>query len=129
MSPPCLSYLDFSRSFTMHVDASRKGLGAALYQEDEHSKLRVVAYGSRTLSASARNYSTHKLEFLALKGAVTVKFNYNLCNNKFKVYTNHNPLVYLTTSAKLDALWHRWIADLAAYDFARQRTRSVCFQH
>jgi hypothetical protein len=117
-TPPVLSYPDFSKSFIVHTDAARCGLGAVLYQRDELEKLHPIAYASRTCSRTERNYSTHKLEFLALKWAITSKFSYYLCNNKFSVFTDHNPLVYLTTSAKLDALGHRWLAELSAYDFS-----------
>ena len=116
-SPAILAYPDFEKTFILHCDASISGLGCALYQHDTSGKLRPIAFGSRTLSSSERNYSTHKLEFLALKWAITSKFNYYLYGNKFEVYTDHNPLVYLTTTAKLDALGHRWLAELASYDF------------
>ncbi len=46
------------------------------------------------------------------------KFKYYLYGNQFHVYTDHNPLLYLTTSAKLDALGHRWLAELSIYNFS-----------
>ena len=118
-SPPCLAYPDFEKPFQLHCDASRVGLGAALYQADESGKLHPVAYASRTLNATERNYSAYKLEFLALKWSITVKFAYYLTGNaEFKVFTDHNPLVYLTTSARLDALGHRWLAELSSFHFS-----------
>lgn len=71
---PILAYPDFNLPFKLHTDASQKGIGAVLYQEQswiEH----LVAYASRGLSDSERNYPTHKLEFLALKWAITDKFS------------------------------------------------------
>lgn len=35
----------------------------------------------------------------------------------FTVYTDNNPLTYVTKSAKLNATGHRWIVDLADYWF------------
>ena len=115
--PPILAYPDFKKPFCLHTDASKKGLGAVLYQRDEQNKLRVISYGSRTLNNAERNYSAHKLEFLALKWAVTQKFQYYLFSSKFDIFTDHNPLVYLTSTAKLDAQGHRWVAELANYNF------------
>ena len=100
----------------VHVDASRIGLGAVLYQRAE-SGLQVLAYASKSMSSSEKNYSAHKMEFLGLKWAVTVKFHYYLYGKPFTVYTDHNPLAYVTTSAKLDATGHRWLAELSNYDF------------
>ena len=118
-TPPCLSYPDFQKPFQLHVDASRVALGAALYQQDDQGKSHPIAFGSRVLNAAERNYSAHKLEFLALKWAISVKFAYYLYGSKhrFDVFTDHNPLLYLTTTAKLDALGHRWLAELAPYHF------------
>ena len=35
----------------------------------------------------------------------------------FNVYTDNNPLTYRLTTAKLDAMGHRWITSLANYNF------------
>lgn len=59
----------------------------------------------------------HKLEFLALKWAVSEKFNDYLYGVSFKVLTDNNPLTYVLTSAKLDATSHRWVAALSVYNF------------
>jgi len=74
-SPTVMAFPDFIKLFVLHTDASPEGLGAVLYQE-HNGKLRVLAYASRTLTPSEKNYHMHagKLEFLALKWAVTEKF-------------------------------------------------------
>jgi hypothetical protein len=74
----------------------------------------VVAYASRGLSNSEKNYPVHKLEFLALKWAVTEKYHDYLYGNTLTVLTDNNPLTYVLISAKLDATGHRWIAALAS---------------
>ena len=66
---PVLAYADFKAPFILHTDASGEGLGAVLHQVQE-GKQRVIAYASRSLSKSEKNYPVHKLEFLALKWAI-----------------------------------------------------------
>ena len=69
-SAPVLGYTDYSLLFILHTDSSTDGLGAVLYQQQGESKddMRVIAYASRSLTASEINYAPHKLEFLALNG-------------------------------------------------------------
>ena len=55
-----------------------------------------------------------KLEFLALKWAVTEKFrDYLFYATSFTVYTENNPFTYILLSAKLSAVGHRWVTELA----------------
>ncbi|MCG8035390.1 MAG: DDE-type integrase/transposase/recombinase [Candidatus Thiodiazotropha taylori] len=115
-SPPVLGYADCELPFEVHTDASQKGLGAVLYQK-QTDKLRVISYASRGLKRSEKNYHSSKLEFLALKWAVTEKFSDYLYGAKFTVVTDNNPLTYALSKAKLDATGHRWLSALANYDF------------
>lgn len=117
--PPVLGYPDFEQTFLLHCDASQQGLGAVLYQKQQ-GKLRVIAYGSRTLTAPEKNYHLHsgKLEFLALKWAICERFrDYLYYSPPFLVYTDNNPLTYVLTTAKLNATTHRWVAELADFQF------------
>ena len=116
-SSPVLAYADYSKSFILHTDASTTGLGAALYQKQEDDTERVVAYASRGLSKSEARYPAHKLEFCALKWAVTEKFSDYLFGQHFTVWTDNNPLTYVLTTAKLDATGHRWLSSLVNYNF------------
>ncbi|KAI4885982.1 hypothetical protein NFI96_028798, partial [Prochilodus magdalenae] len=118
-NPPVMAYPDLEKPFVLHVDASEDGLGAVLYQRQE-GVLRVIGYGSRTLTTAEKNYKLHsgKLEFLALKWAITERFrDYLFHAPHFTVYSDNNPLVYVTKSAKLNAAGHRWVAELADYRF------------
>ena len=114
---PVLAYAHYKKPFRLNTDASERGLSAVLYQQQDNGTFRVIAYASRTLSKSERNYDAHKLEFLALKWSVTQRFHEYLYGGTFNVYTDNNPLTYVLTSAKLDAMGQRWIASLANYDF------------
>lgn len=116
-NPPVLAYADYRKPFKLHTDASSSGLGAVLYQQQDGID-RVIAYASRSLKPSERNYPAHKLEFLALKWAITDKFHDYLYGASFEVVTDNNPLTYVLTTAKLDATGHRWVAALSNYNFS-----------
>lgn len=119
INPPVMAFPDLEQPFVLHVDASEDGLGAVLYQR-QNSILRVIGYGSRTLTPAEKNYKLHsgKLEFLALKWAITERFrDYLFHAPHFTVYSDNNPLTYVTKSAKLNATGHRWVAELADYRF------------
>ena len=116
---PVLAYPDFSKPFIVETDASDKGLGAVLSQKQD-GKLRVIAYASRGLRGAERNmknYSSMKLELLALKWAVTEKFREYLLESEFMVYTDNNPLTYPQSKSKLKAVEQRWAAELASFNF------------
>lgn len=109
---------DFSLPFILEVDASNWGLGAVLSQE-QGGKIRPFAYASHGLLPTEHNmvnYSSMKLEFLALKWAMTEKFREYLLRHKCVVFTDNNPLSHLA-SAKLGATEQRWAAQLAVFDF------------
>ena len=119
VSPPILGYPDFSKPFVLHTDASQEGLGAVLHQKQD-GKMRVIGYGSRSLTKAEKNYFLHsgKLEFLALKWAICEHFrDYLYHASDFIVYTDNNPLTYVLTTAKLNATGYRWVSELADFSF------------
>lgn len=63
-------------------------------------------------------HSAHKLEFLALKWAVTEKVHNYLYGSQFTVVTDSNPLIYVLTAAKLDAASYHWLSALSTYSFS-----------
>ena len=56
-SPPVMAFPDFTKPFVLHTDVSQEGLGAVSYQEQD-GKLRVLGYGSRTLTPAERKPNT-----------------------------------------------------------------------
>ena len=118
-SAPLLGYPNFKRPFILEVDASHLGLGAVLSQEQDTGRV-VLGYASRGLRGGERNmenYSSMKLELLALRWAITVKFRDILLGADFVVYTDNNPLSYFQTNSKLGAIETRWAAELAQFRF------------
>ena len=60
---PILAYANYRRQFHLQTDASEKGLGPVLCQVQDDGTSREIAFASRTLSKSEKNYYVHKLEF------------------------------------------------------------------
>ena len=114
---PILAYADYSKPFKLHTGACNLGLGVVLYQTDEDGLDRMIVYGSRTLSKSERNYPAYILEFLSLKWAITNQFHEYLYRGNLDIYTDNNPLTYILTSVKLDAVGQHWVAALTNYNF------------
>lgn len=116
---PVLGYPQYDLPFTLETDSSDYGLGAVLSQV-QCGRKRIIAYASRGLrkgEANKSNYSSKKLELLALKWAVTDKFRDYLLGSRFVVYTDNNPLTYLLRSKKLAPLDQRWANALAPFNF------------
>ena len=116
---PVLGYPDFTRDFILETDAHFHGLGAVLSQEQEDGLI-VLSYASKGLKPTERNmqnYSSMKLELLALYWAIAQKYHDLLIGSNFVVYTDNNPLSYLQTTASLGATEMRWTAELAQFNF------------
>ena len=113
---PILAYADIGKPFKLHTEVCVLGLGAVLYQVQDGVE-KLICYASRSLTNSESKYPVHKLEFLCLKWAITEQFHEYLYANTFDVYTDNNPLTYVLTTAKLDAMGHIWLPGLANYNF------------
>ena len=80
----------------------------------------VLRYASSALKPCERNmqnYSSMKLELLALYWAVTQKYRDLLLGSEFIVFTDNNPLSCLQTTAKLGGTETRRAAELAQFTF------------
>ena len=80
---PVLAFADLRRPFLLETHASKYSLGTVLQQVQEDGKYHPVAYASHTLHGNEANYHSSKLEFLALKWAVTQQFKEYLMYQPF----------------------------------------------
>ena len=117
MTAPVLAFANLEKPFVLETDASRISLGAVLLQEQEDKRLHPIAYASRALHGSEKNYHSSKLEFLTLKWALTEQFKEYLSYKPFMVWTDNNPLTYIMTTPNLDTVGLRWVSALARFDF------------
>ena len=91
-------------------------MGAVLLQESDDGQYHPVAFASHELRGGEPKYHSSKLEFLALKWAVTEQFREYLQYQPFTVCMDNNPLTYILMTPNLDALGHHWVAALASYN-------------
>jgi len=86
LSPTVLKYFDKSKPITIQVDASQRGLGAALLQE--HGP---IEYASKTLSDTESRYSNIEREMLAVVFGLE-RFHYYAYGRHVTIETDHKPL-------------------------------------
>ena len=108
LQAPILSFPDFNKLFLLETDASGRRLGAVLSQKQADGWYHPIAYASCVMNETEQRYHSNKQEFLALKWAVTEQFHeylspYGKNQNEFVVRTDNNLLIYIFSSANLDA--------------------------
>ena len=116
MTAPVLAFADFEKEFQLETDASSEGLGVVLSQKQPDGKWHPVAFGSHELKGGEAKYHSSKLEFMALKWAITEQFREYLQHRPFTMLTYNNPLTYVLMTPNLNVLGHRWVAALAGYN-------------
>ena len=117
MNSSVLAFANYTKDFLLETYASEEGLRAVLSQKQDDGWFHLVAYGSQALTTHEKNYHSTKLEFLALKWAITEHFKEYLLYQPFLVKTDNNPLTYIMTTPNLDATSHQWLGALAKFNF------------
>lgn len=117
MSDMVLRYPDLEEQFQLTTDASNYALGAVLSQSKG-----PIAFASRTLNQHEINYSTVEKELLAIVWAVK-QFRHYLYGRKFKLRTDHKPLVWLANLKEPNSKLIRWKIKLNEYEFDIQHVQ------
>ena len=81
----------------------------------------IVAYTSRQLKTSERNYLTHDLELAVVIHAL-VTWRHLLLGRKVDVFTDHKSLKYLFTQPNLKLRQRRWFETISEYSVDIQYT-------
>jgi hypothetical protein len=102
----------------LEVDASDFAIGGIVSQKQKDKKYRPVAYLSKSLSPTKRNYPIYDRELLAIVESLKEFCPYVLGNRKrLKVLSNHSNLSYFHQPQDLNCRQARWMSELQDYDF------------
>ncbi|XP_014671070.1 PREDICTED: uncharacterized protein K02A2.6-like isoform X3 [Priapulus caudatus] len=108
-----LTYFDPTKQSTVQVDASSRGLGAVLLQDD-----RPVAFASKALTETEQRYANIEREMLAVVFGCT-RFHTYLYGSTFIVESDHKPLesIHKKNLANAPPRLQRMLLRLQPYDF------------
>ena len=91
-----LPYFDRNKETILQTDASKKGFGAVILQEEQ-----PIYYASRALTAAEKNYQNLEHEAQAAVWGME-KFHYFLYGRKFILQTDQKPLVSIFRKHMID---------------------------
>ena len=109
-----LNAIDWNKPFNICTDASEQIIAGFLSQTDDNGYEQPITFFSKKLNNTQQKWSTIEREAFAvtemLKRVRAWVFGY-----KIHLYSDHNPLSYLTESAPKSAKLMRWALVLAEY--------------
>ena len=121
VSAPVLAHYDVNLPILLACDASSYGISAVISHSYEDGSERPIAFASRTLCDSEKNYAQIEKESLSLVYGVK-NFHQYLYGRKFTLVTDHKPLLAILGDKKglpslAAARLQRYAIILSAYDY------------
>jgi len=102
----------------MEVDASDYATGGVLSMECGDSLWRLMAFLSKSLNETERNYEIHDKEMLAIiRGLEAWRHLLEGVQYQFEIWTDHKNLEYFMKAQKLNRRQARWALYLSRFDF------------
>ena len=106
------------KKMRMEVDVLDYATGGVLSMECEDGKWRLVAFLSKSLNETERNYEIHDKEMLAvIRGLENWRHLLKSVKYKFKVWTNYKNLEYFMKAQKLNQKQAHWALYLSRFNF------------
>ena len=100
------------------MDALDYATGGVLSMECENGLWRPVAFLSKLLNKTERNYEIHDKEMLAIvRGLEAWRHLLEGAQSKFEIWTDHKNLEYFMKAQKLNRRQARWALYLSQFDF------------
>ena len=115
---PVLVAPDIDKKMRMEVDASDYAMGGVLSMECGDGLWRPVAFLSKSLNETERNYEIYDKEMLAIiRGLEAWRHLLEGAQYKFEIWTDHKNLEYFMKVQKLNRRQARWALYLSWFDF------------
>ena len=102
-----LSIIDLKKQFSLYVDSSNYAVGAALTQPDAMGHERPIAFASSKLTETQQRWATIEKEAYAALWALQ-KYKYWLYGRSVILYSDHNPITFLTETTPKSSKLMRW---------------------
>ncbi|CAM4650763.1 unnamed protein product [Lepidochelys olivacea] len=116
MSDPVLRAPDFDKPFLVTTDASKRGVGAVLMQEEPDQEFYPVVFLSKKLSERESNWSDSEKECYAFVYPLE-KLRPYVWGRRFHLQTDHAALRWLHTVTGNNKKLIRWSLALQDFDF------------
>ena len=109
---PILTYFDPKKKLTLEVDASKHGLGAAIYNDGK-----PIAFASKALNESEQKYAQIEKELYAILFGCT-RFHQYIYGRRTLVHSDHKPLesIMMKPLASAPPRLQRMLLQLQRYD-------------
>jgi len=103
--------------FRLEADSSDYAIGAVLSQFQDN-KWHPIAYLSKSLTETQRNYEIYDKEMLAIMLALDEWRHYLIgASEPFEIWTDHQNLQYFRQPQKVNRRQARWLTELQQYHF------------
>jgi len=115
---PVLAAPDLDKEFRVEADASNYATGRVLSMKGSDKLWRPVAFISKSLSDTKRNYEIHDKEMLAVVRCLEAwRYFLEGVMMKFEIWTDHKNLEYFMKAQKLNRRQARWALYLSRFNF------------
>ena len=109
---------DLNKEFRVEADASNYATGGVLSMKGSNELWRPVAFISKSLSDTERNYEIYDKEMLAVVRCLEAwKHFLEGATMKFEIWTDHKNLEYFMKAQKLNRRQARWALYLSRFNF------------
>ena len=128
-NPPTLAIPYPKWKMWLETDASRYAIGGVLSQQQEDNSWRPIAYLSKAMNETERNYKIYDQELLAVMEGLKQWRQYLIGSDQFEIWTDHKNLGYFKKPQKLNCRQAWWMTELQEYNFQLVHKQRMVQEH